>query len=418
LDLVPVEKFLEMLASFPALGTEEVLLDEASGRVLAGKYPAREDLPLTDRSCMDGFAVRAADTFGAAESAPAWLEVVGEVAVDRAPDFSLSPGRCARIPTGGSLPAGADAVVMVEYTEPVGEGEVEISRPVHPGENVMLAGEDAAAGSLPVAPGTRLRPQEAGVLAALGHPRVLVHRRPVCAVISTGDELVEVDRTPAPGQVRDVNTTTVSALVAEAKGLPLGLGIVADDLESLSRAVDQGLFEADVVLISGGSSIGVRDLTVAAIESFAGARILAHGVMVRPGKPTILAEVPAAGDRTGGLVIGLPGQVTSAQVVMKVFVQPLLASLSGDVRAFDESARPMRQARLARNVDKPQGREDYLRVRLVRDPDQGPGGLPLAEPRLGASGLIRTLVEAHGLVRIPAGLEGLAAGTLVQVWLI
>lgn len=408
LKTVDRPEFLSLLAAFPATEAEMVEFRFASGRILAEDLISPEDLPPGDRSSMDGYAVRARDVFGASESNPAYVESVGSVEVNLRPGFAVGPGECAWIPTGGFLPEGADSVVMVEVTEELGTGTIEIRQSVAPGENVMHKGEDAAAGETVLRAGTRLRPQEVGLLAALGIPEVRVHRRPRVAILSTGDEVVPVEKAPAPGQVRDVNSHTVACLVVEAGGEPLAGGIVGDDLERLTEAIGKALAESDLVILSGGSSKGTRDLTIEAIEALPESEVLVHGVRLSPGKPTILAQV------AGKPVLGLPGQVGSAQVVMAVLGQPLVRRLAGDVRAFDETLRPCRRARLARNVGSRQGREDYVRVRLERGED----GNLLAHPVMGKSGLLRTLLQSDGLLCIPGDSEGVREGAEVDVWMV
>jgi len=396
-------EFLKLLEGFSPLASETVPLGQALGRVLAEDAVAGHDLPLVDRSCMDGFAVAARDAFGASEANPAYLDKVGELAIDDPVDLTLEPGQCVGIVTGGTLPPGADAVIMVEHTADLGAGTIEIRKTPAPGDNVMQRGEDAAAGRAALVAGTTLRPQEIGLLAALGFAEVCVRRSPRCGIISTGDELVPVTETPRPGQVRDVNTHALSALVAQAGGTPVPYGLIPDQEAPLKAAVARAVAENDVVFISGGSSIGVRDLTQGAIEALPDSEILAHGVAVSPGKPTILARVGAKA------VWGLPGQVTSAQVVMLVFGSPFLRHIQGRPGALDPSGRRTVPARLARNLASKPGREDYVRVRL----DSGE-----AHPVLGKSGLLRTMIRADGLVCVPADSEGLEAGALVDVWLL
>ena len=401
-------EFERLLASFSPLSAETVSLWEADGRVLADDLAAAHDWPLTDRSAMDGYAVAARDLFGASETNPGYVECVAALAVDKLPDITLTPGTCARISTGGVLPPGADAVVMVEHTHEMGGGTVEVRKTVAPGENVMQRGEDARTGATFLPAGTVLRPQEIGLAAAMGFETVPLSLRPRVGILSTGDELVEVSTLPLPGKVRDVNSHTVAALVARAGGVPRPYGIIRDDLQSLTDALAEAIRDNDLVLLSGGSSVGVRDLTVAALEGVGDSAILAHGVALSPGKPTIL------GQAKGKPVLGLPGQVTSALVVMHVLVLPLVRHLQGDPGAFDPARRPMRRAELARNVASKPGREDYVRVRLEpRD-----GQLPLAHPVLGKSGLLRTMVRADGLAAIPAESEGLYQGAEIDVWLV
>ncbi|BCR03255.1 molybdopterin molybdenumtransferase MoeA [Desulfuromonas versatilis] len=401
-------QFQELLKAFAPTAAEPVPFDQAHQRVLAEGLLSPEDLPAGRRSAMDGYALAARDAFGASESNPAYLECLAEIEVNRAPDFALEPGTCAWIPTGGFLPQGADSVVMVEYTQEMGAGTIEVRQSLAPGENVMEQGEDAASGEPALSAGSRLRTQEIGLLAALGIGSVRVHRRPRVGIISTGDELVAVDAKPQLGQIRDVNSYTVACLAEEAGGVARRFGIVGDDLDGLVAVLQTALADSDLVLLSGGSSKGTRDMTIAAIEALPDMEILAHGVSISPGKPTILARV---GDKP---VVGLPGQVGSAQVVMTVLGQPFIRHLAGARQAFEEILRPLRRARLARNLASRQGREDFVRVRL----EPAAGGLPLAQPVMGKSGLLRTLLQSHGLLVIPAESEGFQQGDEVDVWVL
>lgn len=405
--VVSPAQFAALLEDFPLLAAESVLLGEAFGRRLAGDFIAPEDLPARDRSCMDGYAVRAADVFGAGEANPAYLERAGEIEIGTIIDAPLAPGECYAIVTGASLPPGADAVVMVEHTQDLGAGTIEIRKSGAPGDHVMLRGEDARA-SEPVLPSeTLLRAQEIGLLAALGVVEVNVFGKPRVGILSTGDELVPVENAPAPGKIRDVNSHALACLVREGGGEPQSYGLVRDDRTEIEGALNAALAENDVVLISGGSSVGARDYTLAAMEALPDAEILAHGVAISPGKPTILAR---AGKKA---VFGLPGQVTSAQVVMLIFGLPFLARLSGDAGAFSRKP-PSVAAELSRNIASKPGREDHVRVRL----EERDGLAPLAHPVLGKSGLLRTMLKAHALIRIPADEEGLVAGTIVEARLV
>ncbi len=400
---VSTAEFRDLLRTFPPLGTETATLDEAIGRFLAADVLAAENLPAANRAAMDGYAVRAAEVFGATESAPAYLDLAMDIPIGVLPEKALPPGHCARIVTGALLPDGADAVVMVEYTEDLGAGAIEIRKPVAPGDNMLLTGEDVAEGHPVLAAGTRLRPQEIGMLAALGHATVAVGRVPRVAVLSTGDELVPVTATPRPGQIRDVNTHTLSAMLRAGGAAPGAFPLVPDDLAGIQAALAEATAAYDLTLLSGGSSVGARDFTLDALRGLGG-EILAHGVALSPGKPTILASVG------GRPCIGLPGQVTSAQIVMLVFGMPLVRHLAGDPAAFDRAPRTF-PAVLARNVASKQGREDHVRVRL----EHRPGQPPLAHPVLGKSGLLKTMLMADGCITIPADLEGLAGGATVDV---
>lgn len=406
--MISREAFERLLLEFPPFSSERISLGQAYGRILAEPLTAAHDWPLTDRSCMDGYAVDARDIFGASETNPAYLECIAELSVDQHPDIMVNPGECVRISTGGSLPEGTNAVVMVEHTTAMESGTIEIHKAAAPGLNVMGRGEDARAGTAVLETGRLMRPQEIGMAAALGFDTVAVGPPPRVGVISTGDELVPVPQTPRPGQVRDVNTHALSAMV-EARGASCTrYGIVKDDLPSLTRALEQSVSENDITLLSGGSSVGVRDYTVAAITALPDSELLAHGVAISPGKPAILGRVGTKA------VMGLPGQVASAQVVMTVFVQPFLRFLQGDVSAFDRTTWPGVTAVMARNVASKQGREDYVRVQLERRED----GFPLAHPILGKSGLLRTMLKADGLAVIPAEAEGAYEQTTLPIILV
>jgi molybdopterin molybdotransferase len=401
-------EFRTLLEGFTPVQEEHSGLDQALHRILARDIPSLEDLPPFSRSTMDGYAVRARDTFGASETEPALLQISGEVSMGKdLEEFDLRPGRTVRIWTGGELPPGTDAAVMEEYTSPLGTGSIEVIRAVAPGENVIRRGEDIRQGDVILQAGTRLRPQELGLLAGLGITSVPIHRRPRVAILSTGDELVFPAERPGPGQIRDVNTTTLSALVRSCWAEPIPMGIVRDTFEELRTACLQALERsADLLLVSGGSSVGKRDFTIAVFESLPEAEILAHGVAIRPGKPTILA-------RTGqSALFGLPGHVTSAMVVFHLFVRVLIARLSG-ARDPETAGMTTRQVRLTCNVPSAIGREEYLRVRMLPSTD----GIPLAEPIFGRSGLITPLVQADGLLRIHRDTEGLDAGETAEVML-
>lgn len=403
LTLQPVDNILSLISSSEALAAELLPLEDCFGRVLAEPLESPHDLPGFVRSTMDGFAVRAKDMFGASEGMPALLDYVGECPMGETPDISIEPGQAARIWTGGMLPQGADAVVMLEYSREAGAGQVELTRPVAPFENVIMADEDAAKGDLLLPAGRLLRPQELGLLAAFGAQKVAVYRRPRVAVVSSGDEVVPIDMEPRPGQVRDINSYTLSALALAAGAEARCLGIAGDTREAVVAMVQEAIDWADVVLVSGGSSAGQRDHTVHAFESL-GAEVLAHGVAISPGKPLILAR------KGHKLLWGMPGHVASALVCAEVFIRPLLQRLSGL-----ESApvwKSPRKAVLSRSVASAQGRRDYIRVGVKLGEGEA---LPEAHPIMGKSGLITTLVEAAALIVCPENEEGLRAGQIVDL---
>ncbi|MGP8050008.1 MAG: gephyrin-like molybdotransferase Glp [Desulfobaccales bacterium] len=399
---------LALYRRFSPVGAEAVSLDEALGRVLAGPVSAAEAAPGFNRATMDGYAVRARDTFGASVGAPQYLEIKGEVPMGAAPVRPVLPGETLRVPTGAMLPEGADAVVMVEYTAEHPDQTLEVRRAVAPGENLLTPGQDVPAGKLLFEKGVRLRPQDLGLLAALGITRLKAYRRPRVAILSSGDEIVPVARQPGPGQVRDANAYLTAAQVREGGGLPLLLGIIPDDFGALRAALAAAISRADLILISGGSSVGARDLTLAAIRDLPAAAILAHGVAIRPGKPAILAALGFGSGPGLKPLLGLPGHPASAAVVMEVLGKPLLTHLAG-LEAAPPWGRSV-SAALSRNLAGASGREDYVRVRLRLE-----GETLWADPVLGPSGLLSPLVNSDGLVMIPLGLEGLLKGEPVEV---
>lgn len=404
LTLQSVDHLLEWVDAFAPLGAEELPLEACFGRVLVGPFAAPESLPGFARSTMDGYAVRAKDVFGASEGMPALLECIGECPMGETPRFPLDAGQTARVWTGGMLPEGADAVVMLEYAREAGENQVELTRPAAPLDNVIGADEDAAEGEELLPSGRLLRAQELGLLAAFGRHVVPVTRKPLVAVISSGDEVVPLTETPKPGQIRDINSHSLAALVTAAGGEPRLLGIAGDSEEALGALVREALPWADVILVSGGSSAGQRDCTIHAFKAVAGAEILAHGVAISPGKPLIMAC------REQQSLWGLPGHAASALVCAEVFIRPLLRRLLGITR--DETWRKGLHAVLDRPVASAQGRRDYIRVRLAAGDD----GTLTATPVMGKSGLITTLVEAEALIACPEDQEGLAAGQRVALY--
>jgi molybdopterin molybdotransferase len=397
-----LKKVLEYASDFPRVETEEVSLSEATGRVLAQDIHADVDLPDFTRSSMDGFAVRASSTFGASEANPAYLSVIGLVSMGESPCFSIGIGQAAKISTGGMLPKGADSVIMIEHTESVDPTSIEVYRSVAPGQNILEKGEDISKSAVLVSGGKRLRAQETGLLAAFGQKRVRVYKKPVIGIISTGDEIVPIDETPGPGQIRDINMYTLSGLIKNTGADPVTFGIVRDDVNDLLKTCTLAMEKTDMVLISGGSSVGTRDFTIQVLTALPDAQILVHGISISPGKPTILAK------SYHRAIWGLPGQVVSAMVVFEVVVKPFIEMIGG---LSIEHKKVLRiPARLSRNISSSQGRADYIRVRLNQK-----NGVLWAEPILGKSGLINTMVNAHGLIEIGVNTEGLGKGAEVEV---
>jgi molybdopterin molybdotransferase len=396
-----IEEVLAHAAGLPPVGTETVALNACLGRVLAEDIYSDVDIPDFDRATMDGFAVRAASTFGASEANPAYLTVRGRVEMGVRPSFSLDLGQAARIATGGMLPQGADGVVMVEHTDVLDDTTIEVYRSLAPGQHLIEKGEDIRRSDPALTRGVRIRPQEAGLLAACGKTVIPVFRRPTVGIISSGDEVVAVDQRPSAGKIRDINTHTLSGQVQAAGGAPVVLGIVRDNRDDLLARCRRALEMTDMVLISGGSSVGARDFTVEVLDTLPDTQILVHGISISPGKPTILAK------SSGKAFWGLPGHAVSAMVVFTVVVRPFLEHLCG---LAEPTRRFPVQAVLTRNLASAQGRVDYVRVRLS---DQN--GAVTAEPVLGQSGLINTMVQADGLIAIGMNTEGLDQGTIVKV---
>ncbi len=418
LTLLPPDEARTLLLSHLSRPvTDSELIDVASslGRVLAEDIHAPQPLPDFQRSTVDGYAVRAQDTHGASDSLPAYLNLVGEVPMGDAPAFEIGTGQCALIHTGGMLPNGTSAVVMLEYTQtsrvskdPGGlPSEIEVLRAVADGENVIRVGEDVAEGQLIQSKGTLLRPAAIGGLMAMGLTEVRVVRKIRVGLISTGDEVIDPGRSPRPGQVRDVNSSTLGALVEQSGGMARRYGIISDKLETLKEAAAAALAECDVVIITAGSSASTRDMTAEVIRSLGAPGVLVHGINTRPGKPTIL------GVCHGQAVIGLPGNPVSALVNGYLFVVPVIEKLLG---AFSRP-RATVLARLTVNLSSQAGREDWWPVRLKPNSSSLAPNFD-ADPIFGKSNLIFTFAAADGLLRISPDATGLSAGEQVEVFLI
>ena len=401
----PPKQALEALLPHvaPVVGTEAVATTDALGRVAAADILSPEDLPAFARSAMDGFSVRARDTFGASEGMPALLEVVADIPTGQNSDARIGVGEAAVAYTGGLLADDADAVVMIERTQPADDTSIEVLRPVAPGENVIQVGEDVRAGDAVIQAGHRLRAQDIGGLLALGIGSVEVRRKPVVAVVSTGDELVAPSETPARGMIRDINTYTVAARIAELGATARIAGIAPDEYEPQLTAARAGLEAADALVFSAGSSLSARDMTAAVFNALGDPGVLVHGISIKPGKPTVIG---AAG---GKPIFGLPGNPVSALVVFDLIVAPTIRALSGD-SAIPYTAAV--SATLTGDIPSESGREDYVAVSLTRTAD----GIA-ATPVFGKSNLIYTLVKSGGVVRVPLDAGGLYAGAGVDVQL-
>jgi molybdopterin molybdotransferase len=390
---------------FKPVGVEKIAIFDTPGRILAENIIAGESIPNFNRSTMDGFAIKASSSFGASEANPAYLEIKGTIGMGEIPIFSVGHGEAARIATGGMLPSGADAVVMVEHADFLDESTIEVYKSVAPGQHVIMEGEDIQQYQKILFSGQKIRPQETGLLAAVGHQKVRVFKKPQVAIISTGDEVVDIQKSPGLGQIRDINTYTLYGQVLQAGGIPKTYGIVHDNYQALYEVCTKALHETDMVLISGGSSVGARDFTIEVLSNMPDSEILVHGITISPGKPTILAN------SAGKPFWGLPGHVVSAMVVFESVTRSFLEKIAG--LSLEYHQRFFFKARMTRNVGSAHGRVEYIRVRL-KEVD----GALMAEPILGKSGLIRTMIEADGLVAVDMNTEGLEKGEEVNVILL
>ncbi len=378
--------------------TEKVPLSEAYGRVLAENICANEYVPDFDRSTVDGFAVLASDTFGCSEALPAMLTRVGEVLMGQKPSFKVGAGTCAAIPTGGALPEGADSVVMVEYTEDYGDGTIGILKSAAPGNNLIFRGDDVYPGKPVLEAGKRIGAGDTGALAAMGITEVTAACRLKAAIISTGDELVNADAVPGPGQIRDVNSSMLAAMMRETGFEPVIYGIIKDNDELLRECLKKAVSECDMVLISGGSSVGEKDAAMRVISSEG--EILFHGLAMKPGKPTILGRV------SGKPVFGLPGHPAAAYFITRIFVREAMAALNGEKLSF----RPV-DAVLDENISANHGRAEYVSAKLYERE-----GKLFAHPLRSKSGLISVLAEADGWFCIDKNCEGLPQGSVIKVF--
>lgn len=395
----PQEVLSLIQKEFKPLGLAELVpLSGALGRVLAEPVTAEEYVPDFDRSTVDGYACRAADTFGCSDAIPAILTVAGEVLMGKSADFTLSRDCCAYVPTGGAIPKGADCAVMIEYTEDYGDGTVGIMKPGAPGMNMIFRGDDVYPGKEILPAGRVLTAQDVGALAAIGKTSVLVARKVKVGVISTGDELVPPDTQPGPGQVRDVNSPLLTAMMTAFGAEAISYGIVVDDEPLLRQKMEAAAKECDAVIISGGSSVGVKDAACRIVENMG--ELLLHGIAIKPGKPTIMGK---AGNKP---LIGLPGHPVAACFVAQLFVLPLLGRLMGR-KQEDYTV----TAELTESVGANHGREQINACHLRREDDK-----LLAEPIRSKSGLITQLAGADGYFIIARDCEGLPRGAQVQVF--
>ena len=402
--VLPPQEALRLLLTVEPVGEERIPSVKARARVLAEDLQSAVDLPHFHRAAMDGYAVKAKDTFGASQSLPAYLKLVGVIEMGKEATQSLATGEAMRISTGGMMPPETDAVVMVEYTEEVAGPLVEIHRGVSPWQNVIQIGDDIKKGEMVFPRGRRLRAHDLGALTGVGISSISVFKRPRVALISTGDEIVDADTEPLPGQVRNINQHSLAGLIEEIGGELKDWGVIRDDRGELTKAIGAALEWGDVVLLSGGSSMGAKDIALETILSFPDSEFIFHGISIAPGKPTIFAKA------CGKPILGLPGYPVSALVIFDLFAAPLIRRSGGEsvdtLQCFTRSVR----ATLKTNIASQVGREDYVRVTLERESDR-----VIATPLPSKSGAIFTLVKADGMVRIEMNQDGLEQGEEVDV---
>lgn len=383
------------------LEKEEVNLEKAIGRILYQDVISQVNVPEFRRSTVDGYAVNSKDVAGASESIPAMLNLKGEVLMGELASCSIDfPGECVYVPTGGMIPDGADAVVMIEYTEKLDEETILINSSCANGDNVVRIGDDISINEVVIKKGTKLRPYEIGVLSSLGFTKVSVFKKPKVGIISTGDEVVGVNETPKLGQVRDINTYLLYSSVLKDEAEPINYGVVKDEYTLLRNVVDNALKQCDLVLISGGSSVGVKDQTIKVIESFEKSEVLVHGIAIKPGKPTIISKVCEKA------VFGLPGHPLSCAIIYEVVVKNFINKLQNS-RNEDYPIR----CKFSVNYHKAKGREEYLPVALKSEDNK-----LIAEPIFSKSGLITGFSKAYGYIKIDKNIEGLREEEEVLVY--
>ena len=397
-----VEETFSLIEDFikPLQDKESKSIFESLNRVLAEDIFVTENVPNFRRSTVDGYAVKAKDTFGSSESMPGFLTVTGEVKMGETPEKALGDAEAIYVPTGGMLPDESDAVIMIEHCEDL-SGLLNLYRQVAPGENVISIGEDLKEGELLLKAGTKLRSQELGALASQGITEINVYKRPVIGYLSTGDEIVPIDtKELGVGQVRDMNAITIGSLVSEWNCDFLDGGIVKDSREELEQRAKEMLDKTDCLILSGGSSVGTKDYSVEVIDSLGKPGVFVHGVSIKPGKPTILSVADTKP------IIGLPGHPASAMVIFHLFGKAILQKLQG----WQTVEKNLAKAILTKNLPSTPGRTDYIRARLIYKDNQW-----FAEPIIGKSSLISTLVKSEGMIEIPARSEGVLKGDLVMV---
>ncbi len=407
-SLISSDQAYQHIGGFAPLGTEAVGWRESLGRVLAADVVAANDVPHFVRSNMDGYAVRAEDTFGATDASPLRLRLSGEVAMGSEAAVKVEKGCLVRVSTGAMMPPGADAVVIVENTEEDGAGGVLLRTGAVPGQNTIKIGEELQAGETVIRAGRRIKAADLGALTVAGADTVAAHRRPRAGIIVTGDEIVDPGRELQPGEVRNVNQYVLCASAAGAGAEVHDYGVIGDDPRQFAAALARATPECDAIFLSGGSSKGRKDFSLSSIAALPGGEIVFHGVAIAPGKPTILARAGKCA------VMGLPGNPAAAAIVFALFGATLLRVLGGEHLDKILATRALARVVVGEDIRSTQGREDYIRVRI----DAAVDGLPVAFPLRGKSAAITTMARADGLLRVPQSSEGAQAGTVLEVMLL
>ena len=413
LELNPPQKFWDKISEYlinKEFAGEKLNLDDALGRIISEDILSPVNLPPFSRSTVDGYAVKAQDTAGASASMPTYLDIIGSIEMGEKTELSISSGQAAAVPTGGMLPEGADAVLMIENTEKIEEKMIESAKSLAVGENVVKKAEDIAEGEILFKKGRRLMARDIGALAGLGITELSCFKRPTASVISTGDELIDPEEEAEEGQIRDINSYSISSYLTKLGAVGKRVGIIEDKFEKLKSAVEDNL-DSEIVLISGGSSVGVKDMTIDILNSFGEPGVVLHGLSIKPGKPTILAFVE------GSIVIGLPGHPASAWTVTNILVSEIIRVLTGE-KTPEEIGEDREiykiKAELSRDLVSDKGREEYVPIKTIKDEN----GKLIAEPMLGKSSLITNLVQGNTLLKIESYQEGLDKGEIVELSLI
>lgn len=403
LNVISMEQAIQIIRNefHCVLESERVNILNCVGRFCYKDIKADCNTPDFKRSTVDGFAVNSSDVFGASYAIPAILDIIGEVMMGEIPPAEIkTSGQCLYVPTGGMLPEGADSVVMIEYSSKLDDKTALIDTPVAPGDNVIQIGEDVCIGETVIEAGEKLRAYEIGVLSSLGISNIDVYKKPLIGIISTGDEIIPCDKRPALGQIRDINTYLLWSSIQKDGAIPKSYGIVKDDFDLLKGTIDKALTECDIVLISGGSSVGTKDHTLKVIKSFEDGGVLAHGLSVKPGKPTIIGRAKSKA------IFGLPGHPLACSIIYKILVKEYINKLLNHKEAIFGTF-----AEFSTNYHKAKGREEYLPVSLGRQ-----DGRVIASPMFGKSGLITVFSRAWGYINISKNVEGIRAGEKVEVF--